>query len=273
MARAAVDHARRVDDPAERAALARSIARARAVREARASVHAGGAAATGGAAAAPAPTDGQGDVDPDEIRSAVREVSPLVGECYSMAPLDVQRAGGNVVIEMTISGEPGVGTVFDDAGFIDGTPALLAATEFTECMRETLLSVEMPPLTRGGTVVIHYPFAFAYSDDEDADAPPPPLPAPAPAPREDAASGVDPQLKFAEDAARAGRYNDAIRYATRVVARDGDNVAAWTVLGIAGCNVHDGALAAQALGHLSGQRGGMVRQVCVKNGVELPAAP
>ncbi len=297
VARETVTAPRRLPDAAARAELRGAIARARAVREARDRMPAGGPAATSGARATadrePPERDlPRGSMNPDEIRTAVREVIPMLAECYTMAAPAVH-AGGNVVIAMTVSGEPDVGTAIDDAALDDGDPHMLADPDFAECLRETLLAVEMPPLTTGGRVEIRYPFMFSDGDPDDPDDPDDEAAHQAGDDRASAdddertaterrarapavaAPPADPHaemLLHASNAARAGRYNDALRNCRKVLARDPGNVQAHSTAAIAACNLKDATLAAAHLARLDGQRASMIRQVCERNGVTVPDA-
>ncbi len=154
----------------------RSPGPARRVRATRATTLPDGALPGGTADGTAAPVRARGaaprhgEVDKGEIQTAVREVVPLLAECFELAA----PSGGTVLVEMTISGEPGVGTVIDDASLAEGDAHMLEATDFTECLLETLRSVEMPPLTAGGEILIRYPFIFveteSETDDDDAGA-------------------------------------------------------------------------------------------------------
>ena len=232
---------RRFASPAERRAAWERLVAARALREAGVGGGAGGGAAGGGGAA---------EVKPEEIRASVNEVVPLLAECFEMASEAVQKAGGTAKMKLVVGSEPEVGTLIEDVSFLEGTPEMLADPDFTECMTETLMSVEMPPLEAGGQLVIHYPFTFSM--DEAA-----------------TGGGTAEQLADqAANAARAGEYGKALRLAEESLAR-GVTQPALTTAAIAACNLKEADKAKRYVAKLSGQRQGMVRQVCLRNNVSI----
>lgn len=291
VARQTVTSPRRLPDEASRAELREAIARARATRELRDRVARAGAAGGAGAASASAPErevpPPAPAMDPDEIRTSVREVIPMLAECYTMAPPAVHAggAGGELTVEMTVSGEPDVGTVIEDATLSEGDAHLLADADFTECLRQTLLSVEMPPLSAGGSVVIRYPFAFADQEpeedvgggdgrgdgrgggdgDRDRD-----VDGDGTSSRKASSSPDAELLAHAQNAAQAGRYNDALRYARRALERAPDDDHAHAIAAVAACNLRNAAVAAHHAARLKPNRQQLVRQACLRNGVELP---
>lgn len=125
--------------PAERSALQLRLATARAARAA-------GQPRTPPPATAPAPLPSQ--LDPDALLAGVMPILPLLQECYASASAQRPLPGGKLSVTMRLLGEPEVGTLVDDAT-IGGDPALLADAELTECLRETMLSIELPPTAEG----------------------------------------------------------------------------------------------------------------------------
>jgi RNA polymerase sigma factor (sigma-70 family) len=155
-------HVRRLQSSAERTALVEQIRAARQQRTAGAS-HAGTAPA---ATAAPAPALPASTVDKAYIRRSVRELLPLLKDCYEQGLQRDAKLAGTVVIDFTIEGEPGVGGVIGHSAIDDGASSLSdAATR--ECMQETMYALEIDPPADGGVVTVKYPFAFS------SDGPPP----------------------------------------------------------------------------------------------------
>lgn len=153
----------RSDAESAREALLRDVRAARARRLAGARDGAAPPAAASPAAADPvAPTDGDdaGDLDPEYVRQAVREILPLVRECYEAALERRPDLAGALVVTFTIEGEPEVGGVIGKSGVVEeGTTIDDGA--FRECVVESMYALRIDPPARGGLVTVTYPFRFA----------------------------------------------------------------------------------------------------------------
>lgn len=113
-----------------------------------------------------------GELDREYIQDAIREVLPLVGECYELM-LDAQTTGaaggiggdgeldaeGRVVLGFVIGGEEEVGGVVIDPE-IDTEQSANFGSEFSTCITETLMTLELPAPESGGQVRVTYPFNF-----------------------------------------------------------------------------------------------------------------
>ena len=150
----------------QRKLLADSIATAQAARAA-APPSSSGAAAVRARPTPSLPADGAGAKDmsnPEtlkvEIKAAMKEVIPLLAECYQAEMDHIAEPQTKVVAELTLTGDPDVGTVIDAHGIADdgGKPL---ATKFDECLRNSLQLLALPPLAEGDRVEVHYPFLFA----------------------------------------------------------------------------------------------------------------
>ncbi len=89
-------------------------------------------------------------------------LSPLIKECYTTAKASNPDLASRIPVEFTIGGEPGVGGIVTQAG-VD--PALAEERDLTECITETLYTLEIDPPENGGEVSVKYPFNF--KDEED----------------------------------------------------------------------------------------------------------
>ncbi len=143
-------------------ALRTAIEQARKARAARST---GGS--SGAAAPRPVPklADSDGDMDKDYIRDRVREVLPLLKECYTMALDETPELAGTLVVSFTIDGDPDVGGLIDNVGFDEDAGTMPVNAGMRECMRETMMSIEIDPPTSGGSVEVHYPFMFRNDPD------------------------------------------------------------------------------------------------------------
>ena len=95
----------------------------------------------------------------------------------------------------------------------------------------------------------------------DAAAPPPVAPPPE----------VD-HLAKADEAARAGKWDEALRFAEHVLGAQPDGatqVKAATIAALAACNLKDAAKAKQHYAALPANRQTLVRQRCLANGVTV----
>lgn len=95
-----------------------------------------------------------------EIRTAMRDVIPLLGECYEAAMPDLAEPETRVVAELTLTGDPDVGTLIDAGQVLDEEGKPLPAA-FDDCLRRALGSLALPPLAEGDQLEIRYPFVFA----------------------------------------------------------------------------------------------------------------
>jgi hypothetical protein len=142
-------------DAAQRAQLRAAIERARVERER--------AEATAASAAPPAtsPREEPEDVLPgsrERIRAHIREVAPLLAECYELERARQPDLAGNLQMRFTIEGEPGVGGIVSESEVLGGS--LAQRPEMVTCVRETLFTSKFDPPEAGGRIVVEYPFVF-----------------------------------------------------------------------------------------------------------------
>jgi hypothetical protein len=146
--------------PAARAQLLAALARAQQARGAGPAPSAAPPPGTGG----PRPAGGadggvRGSLDKEYIRAAVRELVPLVRECYEHALRDQPDLGGKLTVEFAIAGEPEIGGVVTESR-IAGTDAGVLHAGLEECVRETMYGLQLDAPAGGGTVTVRYPFVF-----------------------------------------------------------------------------------------------------------------
>ncbi|MEO8704085.1 MAG: sigma-70 family RNA polymerase sigma factor [Kofleriaceae bacterium] len=115
----------------------------------------------------PPPALVEGTLDKQYIRAAVRELIPLISECYEELLERQPALAGTLVVDFTIEGEAGVGAVISETA-IDAKKSDLRDPTMHQCIQETMyaLKIDQPPT--GGVVHVSYPFAFrpAPPDDE-----------------------------------------------------------------------------------------------------------
>jgi RNA polymerase sigma factor (sigma-70 family) len=131
-----------------------------AIRDARKQRASSATAGAGGASMAPSLPSEVGDLDKQYIRSAVKEILPLLTECYESGLERNPQLAGKILVEFTIEGEPGVGGVVGESS-IDPKQSDLDDPAVRECIQETMYALQIDPPTNGGSVLVRYPFTFA----------------------------------------------------------------------------------------------------------------
>lgn len=102
------------------------------------------------------PTDTEGFKT--TLRSAMREVIPMITDCYANAGSSV---GAEITVNahLVLTGDHDIGTLID-AGQLTDPAGGTFDKGFDDCMRATLQSIELPPLAEGDSVNVTYPFVF-----------------------------------------------------------------------------------------------------------------
>ncbi|CAN5895669.1 hypothetical protein BH11MYX3_BH11MYX3_16580 [soil metagenome] len=154
----AVPRVHRVSDPAQRTAMLEAIRQQRTRRT--------GGASSSSAGSAPAPELPGVDMDKGYVRSAVRELIPLLSECYEEGLERDPHLAGDVVVDFTIEGEPGVGGVIGNSTVVPER-STIADPAVRECIQETMYAIQIDPPAGGGMVRVTYPFAFAPAPPVD----------------------------------------------------------------------------------------------------------
>jgi RNA polymerase sigma factor (sigma-70 family) len=93
------------------------------------------------------------------MRYAIRDVTPLLLECYGEAFDRLARKDGTLEVRLSLVGEPGQPTLVDTVE-LGGDAHLTADPGFAECVRETLSTVEMPAMTAAETWSVTYPLTM-----------------------------------------------------------------------------------------------------------------
>jgi hypothetical protein len=148
-----VDKVGRVS-PEERKRLADQIAKAKANRPA--------SSTSGPSSATPRPElpdNGDAKLVRTTMKAAMKEIIPYLADCFGKAG-DKVPAEIKVVADMTLTGDPDIGTIIDANGIVDGDGKPLEPG-FDLCVKDALVTIEMPPLSEGGEVKVTYPFLFS----------------------------------------------------------------------------------------------------------------
>jgi hypothetical protein len=116
-------------------------------------------AAVDDARSAPEPPPEPPKLDKEYIRESVRELIPVIRECYENALQDDPALGGKLVMKFEILGDEEVGGVVDQVE-VDAEQSTIGDADMRECMRESMYTLELPPPDAGGSVFVTYPFVF-----------------------------------------------------------------------------------------------------------------
>lgn len=155
-----VDKVGRVS-PEERRRLAEQIAKAKAKRA---------APSASGTSSTPPPQladDNDATIVRTTMKEAMREIIPFLADCYDKAG-DKLPAEIKVVADLALTGDPDIGTIIDANGVSDGEGKPLESS-FDLCLRDALVSIQMPPLSEGGEVKVTYPFLFSRNAPDAAE--------------------------------------------------------------------------------------------------------
>lgn len=148
----------------ERKLLADRIEKARAQRAKSIAANAGMRSSSSAAMAthAPAPPrlpDEAPAISAVEIRSAMREVIPILVDCYQAAMPTLGDPHVEITAELTLTGDPDIGTIIDAKQIADKAGQPLPAG-FDDCLRSTFQTLALPPLQEGDQIEVRYPFVF-----------------------------------------------------------------------------------------------------------------
>jgi hypothetical protein len=104
-------------------------------------------------------------LEKDYIREQMHELVEVFRECYNSRLVDQPDLAGTIKVEIALVGEPDVGGVVEDVAIIvDETT--LNDPFMTECVQQTIYTLELPPPADGGTATIRYPIVFEPADEE-----------------------------------------------------------------------------------------------------------
>lgn len=127
---------------------------------------------TGRTTAAPAPIAPQEEevssVSKDDIRRAIRSVTPLIRQCFEDAA-EKNPGDHRVVLRFTIEGQ-GTSGRMDEGEIVESS---IVDPWVQACFLESLTDAQFPAPSGGGTVTVTYPFAFTRRPDAGSPTPPP----------------------------------------------------------------------------------------------------
>jgi len=101
------------------------------------------------------------------VRGAMREVVAHLFSCYESSLSTRGRKTLAIVAHLTLTGDPDIGTLIDAPQLFDDQGAPLPS-KLDDCLRDTLQSLELPPLAEGDHVDLDYPITFRPAETDDA---------------------------------------------------------------------------------------------------------
>lgn len=94
-----------------------------------------------------------------EIRAAMRELVPHLAKCYEDALPTLPSPDFKMTAELTLTGDPDIGTLVDAKALADHAGKPLPAP-LDDCFRSTFQLMALPPLAEGDQIEVRYPFEF-----------------------------------------------------------------------------------------------------------------
>lgn len=110
------------------------------------------------------PEHNLGTLDKEYIRQQIKEIIPLVKECYDNALAQGQKGQGKIAMSFSIIADPELGGLIEESQVQDKDPSF--SPDMLECMRETMYAIQFEAPKNGGRVKVSYPFVFRESSDE-----------------------------------------------------------------------------------------------------------
>lgn len=110
------------------------------------------------------PEQNLGSLDKEYIRQQIKEIIPLVKECYDNALAQGQKGQGKITMNFSIIADPVLGGLIEESQVRGTDPSF--SPDMLECMRETMYALQFEAPRNGGRVKVTYPFVFRESSDE-----------------------------------------------------------------------------------------------------------
>jgi len=103
-----------------------------------------------------------------EIRDALREIQPLLKECYESALENDEQLEGKLVLSYVLGGDESVGGIVEESQIIaEKSGDDLAHNEaLVQCVTETVYTIDIDP-PPGGEMNVTYPLLFSMDPDEE----------------------------------------------------------------------------------------------------------
>lgn len=110
---------------------------------------------------------GEGELSKESIKDAVAAVIDDVKACYDEQLKLSPELGGKIIVDFTINAEEGVGGVVDSVEVNnESDEPMRQAEQLTECIVDTIYTLELPEPKGGGTVDVSYPMVMSPGEPE-----------------------------------------------------------------------------------------------------------
>ena len=101
------------------------------------------------------------------IREAVREIVPLLKECYDME-LEVRGSvSGKIVLGFDLVADDEHGGLVEEASILESELSKEISDSFAECLRETVYALRLDAPEWGGRTTVRYPLYFSATGHDD----------------------------------------------------------------------------------------------------------
>ena len=108
---------------------------------------------------------GQSSLEETDVRAAIEAMRPLLEECFSLGRQEQPDLSSAVaIVDFTVVGDDQVGGVIETSGIGEGSKNV--SPTMSECIRETMLTLMLPPPRSHGRAGVVYPFRFGAAATE-----------------------------------------------------------------------------------------------------------
>jgi hypothetical protein len=103
-------------------------------------------------------------LDADYIRGRIKDLIPLVEECYELGLREQPKLEGKLVLKFDIVGEPKLGGVVESIEYVRQNDAGILNQTLEDCLKATVETQTFAAPEKGGKTTVTYPFVFAHDE-------------------------------------------------------------------------------------------------------------
>lgn len=101
----------------------------------------------------------RGSLSKEYIQESIREIVPLVKECYEMALAEDPETEGKITVRFTIIADEEHGGLVEASELTEDSTGAVSPF-LNQCLRETMYALKIKAPEGGGRVTVSYPFIF-----------------------------------------------------------------------------------------------------------------